>query len=290
MGKGTVLILITGATGTIGQALVARLGESGVPFRAASRGGGLEGAGGEHVAMDFADPGAVAAAVRGAEVVFLNSGQHPDMAALQSAVVDAAVKAGVQHIVKVSGGEAFTGPDKPTWAGRAHAEIEAHIAATDMGWTFLRPRYFMQNLLGLAGPIGKGTLPIPLTTQRIVPVDVRNIADVAATILAAPKQHDTRAYDLSGPESMTFGEIADRLSAVLGRSVTHAAPPLRSVVAALAEQGAPDWIQRHIAEGMTIFATDPSVAGVSGDVELVTGRGPIPLDRFISDHKAAFEK
>lgn len=240
--------------------------------------------------MDFADPDSVAAAVRGADVVFLNSSQHPDMAALQGNVVDAAAKAGVRHIVKLSAGDAFMGPDKDTWVGRAHAAVEARIATSDLGWTILRPRYFLQNLLGLAGRIGKGTLPIPLTTQRIAPVDVRDIADVAATILAAPKEHDSRTYDLSGPESMTFGEIADRLSAVLGRSVTHAAPPLQSVVAALAEQGTPEWIQRHIAESMTIFATDPSVAGVSGDVELVTGRAPIPFDRFVSDHKAAFEK
>jgi NAD(P)H dehydrogenase (quinone) len=286
------LILITGATGTIGRALVARLGELGVPFRTASRDGGQgqEAASANHVAMDFADPDAVAAAVRGVDVVFLNSGQHPDLAALQGSVVDAAVKAGVQHIVKVSAGDAFTGPDKPTFVGRAHADVEARIAGTDLGWTLLRPRYFMQNLLGFAGPIGKGTLPIPLTNQRIAPIDVRDIADVAATIVTSPKEHDTLTYDLSGPESLAFGELAERLSTLLGRPVTHITPPLPALVAALAEAGAPEWQQRHLTETMTVLATEPSVAEVSTDVERVTGRPPIPLDRFIADHKAAFEK
>lgn len=284
------MLLITGATGSIGRALVARLGRQDAAFRTASRNSGHGQAIANHVTMDFAEPGSVAAALRDVDVVFLNSSQHPDMAALQGAVVDAARQAGVRHIVKVSGGSAFTGPDSPSWVGRAHAEIEARITSSDMGWTFLRPRYFMQNLLNLTGPISEGKLPVPLTDQRLAPVDVRDIADSAATILTSPGDHNARVYDLSGPESLTFGDLAKRLSDLLGTSITHISPPLQAVVTALADAGAPEWQQRHITEAMTIFATDGSVADVSPDVERITGRPAITLDRFVTDHKAAFAR
>lgn len=286
------MILVTGATGTIGRALVERLDRRDVAFRAASRNREHEH---EHaatnlVAMDFAEPASIAAAMRDVDVVFLNSSQHPDMVELQGNVVDAARRAGVRHIVKVSGGNAFTGPDKPTWVGRAHAQVEAGIVESGMGWTFLRPRYFTQNLLVLAARISGGTLPVPLTHQRLAPVDTRDIAEAAAVILTSPSKHDGRVYDLSGPESLTFDEIADRLSGVLGRKVTHVAPPLEAVVAGLADAGVPEWLRRNLAEGMTIFANDPSVAGVSADIERITGRPAAPVDRFIVDHKAAFEQ
>ena len=69
------------------------------------------------------------------------------MAAIQGNVVDVAKQAGVLHIVKLSAGTTFLGPDSPSWVGRAHTEIEAKIVDSGLGWTFLRPRYFMQNLL-----------------------------------------------------------------------------------------------------------------------------------------------
>ncbi|MEY9856142.1 NAD(P)H dehydrogenase (quinone) [Catenulispora sp. GAS73] len=287
-GKGSAVILITGATGSIGRALTARLGgRADVEFRTATRDSGAKRAA-NHVTMDFADAASVAAALRDVDVVFLNSSQHPDMAALQGTVVEAAREAGVRHIVKVSSGNAFTGPDKPSWVGRAHADVEARIAASGMGWTFLRPRYFMQNLLGLAGPISAGTLPVALADERLAPVDVRDIADVAATILTSPDEHDARVYDLSGPESLTFGDVAKHLTDVLGTPVAHVTPTLQALVASLADAGAPGWQQLHIVEGMTIFATDGSVAEVSPDVELVTGHPAITIERFITDHKAAF--
>lgn len=282
------MILVTGATGVIGRIVVARLGERDVEFRAASRNGGREDPVPNFVAMDFADPASVAAAVKGVDVVLLNSSQQPDMAVLQGNVVDAARRAGVRHIVKVSGGNAFTGPDKPTWVGRAHAQIEARIVASGLGWTFLRPRYFTQNLLGLAGAIGEGTLPMPLTDQRLAPVDARDIADAAVAILTSPGEHRGRVYDLTGPESLTFDDIAGRLSDALGTTVIHVAPPLEAVVARLAAAGAPEWQQRHLAEAMTLFAADGSVAAVTDDVERITGRPAISVERFIADHRAVF--
>lgn len=284
------MILVTGATGTIGRALVAQLNERGVAFRAASRSRDQDNSIPNLVTVDFADPASIAAALHDADAVFLNTAQHPDMAAIQGNVVDVAKQAGVRHIVKLSAGTAFLGPDSPSWVGRAHTEIEAKIVDSGLGWTFLRPRYFMQNLLGFAGPISAGTLPVPLPDQHIAPVDTRDIAAVATAVLTAPSDHNGQMYDLSGPESVTFDDLAERFSKALGTTVTHVSPPLSAVAAQAAAAGAPEWMQRHRTEGMAIHATDSTVGEVSADVERVTGRPATDVDSFIADHKAMFGK
>jgi uncharacterized protein YbjT (DUF2867 family) len=108
--------------------------------------------------------------------------------------------------------------------------------------------------------------------------------------LTSPSEHNGRVYDVTGPESLTFGEVADRLSGALGAAIAHVAPPLDAVAAGLADAGAPEWQQRHVVELMTIFATDRSVARVTPDFDRVTGRPPATVDRFIADHKAVFGK
>ena len=105
------MILVTGATGMIGRSLVAQLDERGVAFRAASRSRDQENAIPNLVTVDFAEPASIAGALHDADAVFLNTAQHPDMAAIQGNIVDAAKQAGVRHIVKLSAGTAFLGPD-----------------------------------------------------------------------------------------------------------------------------------------------------------------------------------
>jgi uncharacterized protein YbjT (DUF2867 family) len=278
------VILVTGATGTIGQALVTRLGELGAEFRAASR-ADTDSSAAAYVRMDFAEPDSVATALRDVDVLFLNSTQLPDMAALQGGVVEAARRAGVRHIVKVSGGSTITGRDKPSWVGRSHAEIEAQVVASGIDWTFLRPAYFMQNLLRFSAAIGQGTLPVPIADQRLAIVDARDIAAVAAEILVAPARHAGRVYDITGPAAVDFATVADCLSRLLGSPVAHVSPPLEAFIAQMAAAGAPEWQQRHLTETMSIFAVDPLVAHVSDTVTRVTGRPPTGLDRFVTDYR-----
>lgn len=284
------MILVTGATGMIGRTLVAQLDEQAVAFRATSRSRDQQSSIPNLVTMDFADPASIAAALDGADVVFLNTAQHPDMTALQGNVVDVAKGAGVQHIVKLSAGNAFVGHDSQSWVGRAHTEIEDQIVDSGLGWTILRPRFFMQNLLAFAGPISEGTLPVPLPDQHIAPVDTRDIAAVATAVLTTPSDHNEQIYDLSGPESVSFDDLAERFSKALGTTVTHVSPPLSAVAEAAAAAGAPEWMQRHRTEGMEIHLTDSTVGEVSPDVERITGRPAIDVDGFIADHQAMFGK
>lgn len=287
----TDTLFITGATGTIGQAVVAELASAGADYRLCSRNPEKVAALGEQghagVVADFADSASLAAAIDGATVVFLLSSQHPDQATLQGNVVKAAKNAGVRHIVKVSGGSAVTGPSTGSFVGAMHAQTEQEIIDSGMAWTFLRPNYFMQNLLNLADPIRNGKLPVPLPDQRMAIVDARDVGTVAATILRDPDPHAGTAYDVTGAESLNFDEVARRLSAALGHEIVHVAPPIEGAVEVLKGKGAPEWLQRHFAEIMTIFGSDDSVAKPTSVVEDVTGRPPRTIESFAADHASA---
>ncbi|NYI77679.1 uncharacterized protein YbjT (DUF2867 family) [Nocardioides panzhihuensis] len=258
------------------------------PFRATTRQESLVGSDPSLVRMELGDRDSVVAALKGVETVFLNSSQHPEMAAHQSGLIDAAAQAGVRHVVKVSAGSAATGRDKPSWVGRAHAEIEAHLERSGLGSTILRPNYFMQNLLGLAPAIVAGKLPMALQEHRLALVDARDIAAVAAAVLRNPDAHRGRSYEVTGPESLTPADIADLISAGLGKRVNHAPLTLEELRASATRSGAPEWIQRHVVELMDIYARDDSVGLVSHDVELVTGHAPVGLAKFVDDHAPRF--
>jgi NAD(P)H dehydrogenase (quinone) len=284
-------LFITGATGTIGKALVEELATAGADYRICSRDPekvAALGEGGQPGAVaDFADPASLDAAMDGASVVFLLSSQHPDQATLQGNVVTAAKNAGVRHIVKVSGGSAVTGPSTGSFVGAMHAQTEQQIVDSGLAWTFLRPNYFMQNFLSLAEPIRNGKLPVPLPDQRMAIVDARDVGAVAAAILRDPDPHAGKAYDVTGPESLDFAEIARRLGAALGHDVTHVAPPVEAAVEGLKAKGAPEWLQRHVAEIMVIFGSDESVAQPTSVVQDLTGRPPRGIEDFAADHASA---
>lgn len=282
------MILVTGATGTIGRSVVSGLIAARTPFRATTRQESLVDSDPSLVRMELGDRDSVVAALKGVEMVFLNSSQHPEMAAHQSGLIDAAAQAGVRHVVKVSAGSAATGPDKPSWVGRAHAAIEAHLERSGLGSTILRPNYFMQNLLGLAPAIAVGKLPMALQEHRLALVDARDIAAAATAVLRNPDAHRGRSYEITGPESLTPVDIAELISAGLGKRVTHAPLTLEELRESATRAGAPEWIQRHVVELMDIYARDDSVGLVSHDVELVTGHAPAGLAKFVDDHASRF--
>ncbi|MCX0275207.1 NAD(P)H-binding protein [Nocardia zapadnayensis] len=282
------MILVTGATGTIGRHVLSALVEAGVALRATTRRPEVADVHEHYMLMDLADRSTVEAAVEGVDVVILNSSQHPSMAEHQIGLIRAAQDAGVGHIVKVSAGSAATGVDSRSWVGRAHAAVEARVRSSRSGWTILRPNYFMQNLLTLAPAITAGTLPMALQTQRLAVVDARDIAAVAATVARAPRLHHEHIYDLTGPESLTGSEMSVCLSEAMGIKVRHEPLSLGQLRANLAATKMPDWLQEHLIELMSIYAKDPTVGDVSPDVEKVTGRAPHSLLDFAKYHSAFF--
>jgi uncharacterized protein YbjT (DUF2867 family) len=207
------MILVTGATGTIGSKVVHLLTERDVPFRAMSRTpADLP----NHVQADFTDPASLAAAVTDVDTVFLVTVPPVPSPTHDLALLRAAETAGVTKIVKLSAigtGERFDG----TVVGAWHLAAEQAIETSGLAWTVLRPTSFASNFLPYRDLINAGE-PIPnlLGTAKQAVVDPRDVAEVAVEALVNDT-HNGQRYDLTGPELMTFEDQAAILERVLNR-------------------------------------------------------------------------
>ena len=215
------MILVFGATGTVGNELISILSGDDVPAIAVTRGPAppRPRRGVRWVQADLAAPASVEGLFSGVRSMFLLTGNHPDMARLQIAAIDAAAKAHVEYVVKLSALGASDHSRLPI--GRAHYEAESALMASGMRWTILRPHVFMQNLLGQARAIAhEGRIVGGSGDGRIPFIDTRDIAAVAAVALTRPG-HDGQKYILTGPEALSYSDIARILSGVIGRPVEY---------------------------------------------------------------------
>jgi uncharacterized protein YbjT (DUF2867 family) len=277
------MILVFGVTGTTGGALaweLARQGESmrGVtrdPDRARKLLGDL---GIELVRADFSKPRALQGAMKGIERVYLVSPAHPDQVKHQTTAIEAAKKAGVQHIVKLS--VMGASEDSSVRLLREQREIEKVLEGSGVSWTVLRPQYFMQNTLRFAEPIAKtGSFSVPMGEAAIAMIDVRDIASAAAAALTEDG-HEGRVYELTGPEALTFMEVAEKLSSVLDRPVERKH---------MLESGVPEWRVTGLIELVEDFGRGNGTK-VTQTVRDVTGREPYTYEQFARDHVDVFRE
>jgi uncharacterized protein YbjT (DUF2867 family) len=217
--------------------------------------------------------------------VFLLGAMGPDQAARELNVVRAAVAAGVPRIVQVS---VWRADEQLSPVAALHHPVELALAAAPVAWTLLRPNFYLQTFTNswAAAIRDRGVFANPLLRGPISFVDTRDVARVAARVLAEPG-HDGKVYTLSGPAALTMPQAADVLSAVLGRPVRYAGLSDDEARAALA------------AAGVSAFATDALIGvsrayrdggadTVTSTVRDLTGREPVDFERFVRDHVAAF--
>jgi uncharacterized protein YbjT (DUF2867 family) len=271
--------------GEVVRALLAR----GVRVRAlardATKAAPLAALGAEVAVGDLADPDSLARALAGVERAFLASALDPRQVELQGNFVEAARRARLALVVKLSG--LGTAPESPLASGRWHARTERDLERSGVPWTFLRPPYFLQNALRMAPVVAATrTLPNPLGCARVAGVDVRDVAAVAVAALSTDA-HAGKAYAVTGPEALTFSEMADAISAAIGRPVTCVAVSPRASRERMLAAGMPEW---H-AEALTEFSAYLGAGGgaeVADTVGRLTGR---PARRFAAlarEHAALF--
>ena len=218
------MLLVTGATGLNGSALLRRLSAMHIPVRALvrSRDRAAAIAALPHVEIvvgDMGVPESLAGPLAGVERVMLISPSAPNMLEVQTNVIEAARSAGVRHVVKLSGiipdiASAFR-------YARMHGEIEQRLEASGMAFTQLRagefmPSYFRQ----VPNIVGKGLLMLPMADARIASIDIGDVAEVAALALTEPR-HEGRTYPLTGPAALSMSEVAVELSAVTGKPIRY---------------------------------------------------------------------
>src|SRR6478609_4183626 len=213
-------IAIAGAAGRVGSALTRLLASDPVDVVALSRRPDATGLpkGVAVAAIDFDQPKTLEDALRGADRLFISHGTSPQQVANEIALIDAAVAAGVHHIVKLSA----LGPASRLNPFAWHMQIEAHLAQQPVASTVLRPSAYVDILKRAASQIAAGSWAGAAGEGRVNFIDTRDIADVArVALLEEFGSESQRAYHLTGPRAWTMRQVADQLSSLLGRPIVY---------------------------------------------------------------------
>ncbi|MCL2396325.1 MAG: SDR family oxidoreductase [Acidimicrobiaceae bacterium] len=286
------MILVIGGRSKIGAALVDRLVEAGERVRVLERGGEASERSGrpgvETVRGDLADQDSLASAMAGVEKVFLLSSPHADAVAWHRNAVDAARRSDVSLLVRSS----ILGADRATPAEfiAAHTASDRYLENSGLDYTIVRPNLFLQNIPESTIPSidPTGTFYMNAGPARLSMVDTRDVAAVAAVALTEPG-HAGAHYDVTGPQALSYGDVADRLGKSMGRPVTYVDAPDDAVRGALVGAGLNAWF----ADALVGLYQDYRRSGVDGyasevtdTVERLTGRPPRSLDGLLGQGAA----
>jgi len=283
------MILVTGATGTVGSEAVGQLLEAEQEVRALARDQASAARKlGDHVEIvegDASQPDTLDAAVDGIERMYLLLPMVPTLPQLDADIIAAAQRAGVRHIVKQSNMGAQN--ERATTMQRWHRAGERLIERSGIAWTFVRPTGFMSNALGWADTIrSQGIVYAPGGDGKLAVVDPRDIAAVAVASLTEPG-HEGKAYDVTGPEALSAAEQVTMIGDEIGKPITHIDIPESAARESMLGTGMPAEIVDALLEFMTDVRAGRS-ATISSAVEDVTGRPARTFRAWAHDHAAAF--
>jgi uncharacterized protein YbjT (DUF2867 family) len=279
------MILVTGASGTVGSEVVKALLAGGVRFRAGyrTRPQNIPEAV-DSVALDYGQPETIPPALAGVDTIFLLS----NTVDLERKVVDEAKRAGIQRIVKVS---VFGAAEETFTFARWHRAVEKHIEASGVAWTFLRPSGFMQNFFNYMGDTIRKQSAFYTATGNSgagAHIDARDIGAAAARVLTG-KGHEGKAYELTGPEAITYDQAAQILSRAVGREIKHVPiTPEQFKQGALA-MGMPEPYVDALVDLDRAYATG-TLKTITPTVKQLTGREPIRFEQFAKDHADKFKQ
>jgi uncharacterized protein YbjT (DUF2867 family) len=307
------MILVTGAGGSAGGAVVRELAAQGIRrVRAMIRSEKDRGAipaGIETVQGDFAERASLDRALAGMHAAYLVCSPVQQLVELETNFIAAAESAKLKHLVLNSALGAGDFPKSfPSW----HRKVEDRVRAGSVPWTILRPNGFMQNIATYMAPSirTQDAFYSTIGEARVSLIDVRDVAAVAATALKStvvienlffqdPRDaaaHVARAriplvgevFELSGPEAISYDELAERISKVAGRTIRHISLTPEQMRHGMNSAGMPDWQITSLLELDEYYA---SGKGAASDAAL---RGLLPssprtIDQYLAElGQAAF--
>ncbi|MFD9701493.1 NmrA family NAD(P)-binding protein [Lentzea sp. NPDC059081] len=204
-------VLVLGGTGRSGSRIAKTLSTQGLSVRTASRSG-------SDVVFDWDDPATHGPALHGVDRVYLVTPvARTTYAGQVTAFLDMAEKAGVRHVTYLS---TYNGDQAP--AEVDIGAVEADLAhRTGFTHSVVRPAWVMQNFSDEHLPVIDGAITAPTKGGREAFVDAADIAAVAAATLLAPEAHAGAVYSPTGPEALTFAEVAEIISSVSGNQIVH---------------------------------------------------------------------
>ena len=282
------MILIIGGRSKVGAALIGELLGRGQQVRAlvrASEPAGRLPAGAEPVTGDLADEGSLVTAMEGVEKVFLLSSPHPDAISWHRNAIDAARRTQVQLLVRSS----IFRADRESTAEfiSAHTTSDRYLEDSGLPHVIVRPNLFLQNIPESTIPAidESGTFYINAGDARISMADTRDVAAVAAVALTEPG-HAGAAHDITGPEALSYADVAAKLTSAMGRRITYIGAPDDAVRQALLGAGLNEWFANALVglyQDYRRSGTDGYAAQVTGTVRQLTGRPARSLDDLLGE-------
>ena len=279
-------VLVTGATGNVGVEVAGQLLRRTVNVKAAVRRASTS-----HVAegaipvdFDFQDEGTFDAALHGVDRVFLM--RPPDMSDAKAfrPFIHAMERSGVNQVTFLS----VQGAGKNVFV--PHHAIEVQLKRSSLSWTLLRPSFFMQNLATthLSEIRDRDEIYVPAGKGRTNFIDVADIGEVAAVCLTATG-HERKAYEITGTEALTYAEVAQVLTAALGRKITYRNPSARAFKARMKAAGHDDDFVKVMARIYAI-AKIGMAAGTTDTFEKLVGHRPRTMAEWAATSAACWQR
>lgn len=274
-------VLVTGATGNTGSGLVPALRNAGVDVRAfvrdESKAQSLKDMGVEVVIGDLDQPETIAPAVEGVDKIYLCTWNGPTQAQQAKDVIAAAAQAGNPHIVRHS----MWGSEKSRIVQQGD-QVDEALKSSGLPWTILRPTFFMQNTMMAAETIASdGMLYWDVGDGKLGMIDLRDIVDSAFAVLTG-SGHEGKSYILTGPEAISFHDVANTFSKVLGKDVTYVSVPHEVSLESMVSMGFPEWVARGYGELMEGFS-EGFANSVTENVATLTGHPARSFEQYASD-------
>jgi uncharacterized protein YbjT (DUF2867 family) len=283
-------ILITSAAGKVAGATFAALRGAGHKLiglvRNPDKAQGLAGEGVELRVGDLEQPSTLKAAFTGVDRVLIIVPGEYRAPALASNALWAAREAKVKHVVRLSAVGAAH--DAPTVNSRLHALSDAELKSSGLPFTILKPHFFTQNLLGIA-PLVKeqSTFYFALGDAKVPMIDVRDIGEAAAKVLADPTSHVEATYTLTSAAGASMHDVAAALSSAVGKPVKYVPVSHADAVEGMKKRGADNYMVAAMGDYLAAYArgwqSEPTP-----DFKKITGKDPRTLADFVRDFRGAF--
>lgn len=283
--------LVIGSTGHTGRETVRLLVRSGVSVRAVSRDIDAamalpELAGADLFEGDSALPETLIPAFEGVEKLYYVPPTVEEWATLQSQLIEIARDEGVQHMARIS--TVGTAPDADSMTLRSHWQGEREMEQSGMAYTHIRSNSFYQNCLFDKDEIARNDLFYSCVGNvRYAKVDTRDLAGVIALSLTQPG-HENQAYTLTGPEPLSYHDMASKLSAALGREIRYVDLPNPDYRDYLVSTGLPTWLADEFVAMYGNYEEGSFVTETTETVQGLLGRPPRSFDDFARDYRSFF--
>lgn len=284
------MILVTGASGTVGRPVLEEVVKTGKPVKAMYRSAEdarSAPAGVTTAIADFADKSSLAKALQDVDAIYLVCSPIPQLVELESNVIEACKQAGVGYLVQNSALGAGDYPKSfPAW----HRQVEDKLKASGLQYAIFRPNSFMQNIAAYIAPSipAQGAFYSAMGDARLSLIDVRDIALIVAQALTNPAAFAGKTIELNGPEAFSYSEIAAKISRVAGRTVQFVNIPEVAQRQGMLDLGMPEWQVNALLELQQYYTVAGKGAEVTPSIKDFLGRAPITLDQYLNENKELF--